>query len=34
MEEELLDLASKKEGEEISLGGDKYIIRGGKFYKR
>jgi hypothetical protein len=34
IEEDIEDLADKKDGEEIVIGGNKYLIRGGKFYRK
>jgi hypothetical protein len=34
IEEDILDLAKKKEGEEISVGGTKFVIRGGRFVRK
>jgi hypothetical protein len=34
MEEDIEDLAKKKEGEEITIAGEKFVLRGGRFYKK
>ncbi|HET6225069.1 MAG TPA: hypothetical protein VFF27_02245, partial [Bacteroidia bacterium] len=34
MEEDIEDLAKKRDGDEIIIGGDKFVLRGGKFYKK
>jgi hypothetical protein len=34
MEEDLMDLAKKKDGDEVTIEGIKYVIRSGKFYKK
>jgi len=34
IEEELMDLAEMREGEEITVGGVRYVVRGGNFVKR